>query len=80
MYKPEELLEADERKRKEKGINIEVPQKKKRVSDEETMEFIKTLKIRQCSIVDKLKYYPPHSLYSRCYYHRKGIDRPYRKL
>lgn len=40
MYKPEELLEADERKRKEKGINIEVPQKKKRVSDEETMEFI----------------------------------------
>lgn len=52
MYKSKELVEEDERKRKEKGIATEEPQNKKRVNDEETVKFINTLKRSEYSVVE----------------------------
>lgn len=58
MYKPEELVEADGKKRKGNGRAIEEPQTMKKVNDEETMEFIKTLKRNEYLVVAQLKKLP----------------------
>lgn len=58
-----------------KDIEIEEPQKNKRVNDEETVEFIKTLKGSAYYVVDQLKKLLAKSLYCHCYYRRKGIER-----
>lgn len=52
VYKLEELSETYQRKRKGKGTATEEPQKKKKVCDEETTEFIKTLKRSEYFVVD----------------------------
>lgn len=41
VYKPEELAKTEERKGKRKAFPLDKPQKKNRVSDNETTEFIK---------------------------------------
>lgn len=55
VYKPEDLADVEERKRKGKDVMAEDPQRMKRVSEEESVEFIKTLKRSKYSIVEQLK-------------------------
>lgn len=55
MYQPEDLIKIEERKRKWKEALAEKPQRKKRVSEDDTTEYIKTLKRSEYSIVKQLK-------------------------
>lgn len=51
MYKLGDLTDTEERKRKGKEILTVKPQKKKKVSEEETIELVKTLKRSEYSVV-----------------------------
>lgn len=51
VYQPKELVETDERKRKGKEVLAEESQKKKSFSSVEAVEFIKTLKRNEYSVV-----------------------------
>lgn len=55
MYKLGESTEIDERQRKGKDVMAEEPLKKKIVIEEETVEFNKTLKRNEYSVVEQLK-------------------------
>lgn len=57
-YNPKDLTNREERNRKEKEVLAEELQKKKRVNEEETAEFIKTLKMSEYSVMEQLKKLP----------------------
>lgn len=64
------------RKRKGKDIVVDELPKKKKVIDEETLEYVKTLKRSDYFVVEKLKKLPAQiSILSYCY-RRKGIEWP----
>lgn len=58
VYQLKELNEVEEKKRKGKEVLAEEPQRKKWVSEDDTIEFIKTLKRGEYSIVKQLKKQP----------------------
>lgn len=55
FHKPEDLPNAEDRKRKGEDVLVEESQKKKIVSEEGTVEFIKSLKISEYSVVEQLR-------------------------
>lgn len=57
-YKPKDLPDTEERKRKGKDILVEEMQTKKRVSEDGTVEFVKILKRSDYLVVEQLKKLP----------------------
>lgn len=58
MYQPKDLIEAEEKKRKGKKALAEEPKRKKRVSEDDIAEFIKTLKRSEYLVFEQLKKQP----------------------
>lgn len=55
VYKPDEVRDAEERKRKGNGVAKEEPQKQKKTRGEEMAKFVKTLKRSRYLVFEQLK-------------------------